>query len=743
MKTLKSLFIISILTTLLLSSCDQSKKSQSVENPLDTMAFRNPDLPIATRVIDLISRMTVEEKISQLMHSTPAIERLGILPYNWWSEACHGVARNGNATVFPQPIGMAASFDSSLIRRVGIAISDEARAKFNEAQKIGNYGQYAGLTFWAPNINIFRDPRWGRGMETFGEDPYLMSLLGVSFVKGMQGNTPGKLKTAACAKHYVVHSGPESQRHTFNALPNKKDFYETYTPAFKALVQQANVEAVMCAYNRTYNEPCCGSKYLMQDVLRNEFGFKGHIVTDCGAIYDFTHGHKTEPDMASAAAKAIQSGVNLNCGDEFKNLKIALEQNKISEADIDSALMHLLPTRFKLGLFDPPSMNPYQHLDAKDINSKPNRQLALEAARKSMVLLKNDSNLLPLKKDIRKLFVMGPYAASAEVLLGNYHGVSTSLVTFLEGLTAKVSAGTSIEYRPACLTDHANLNTADWAGGEAMTSDAIVAVFGISNMFEGEEGETLSSNTKGDRLELELPKHQVEYLKQLRNKGNKPIILVLTGGSPISSPEIYDWADAVIFAWYPGEEGGNALADIIFGDYNPSGRLPITFPKSTNQLPPYEDYSLQGRTYRYMNEEPLYPFGYGLSYSNFSYSNLQTDKNIYHSNESIKVSLTVQNNGKFDGDEVVQLYICDTQASVAVPNHSLKGVQRLHLKAGESKTVNFTINPEMFHLVNTDGSSIFEPGEFTITIAGASPMPISKKLGVPIVSSQITINQHN
>jgi beta-glucosidase len=731
--------IVSILLAVGIMACTQKKDNKTTSGCIEfEMAFQDPELSVDERVNDLIGRLNTEEKIGQLLFNSPAIDRLGIPEYNWWNEACHGVARNGQATVFPQPIGMAASFDSSLIFRVADAISTEARAKFNEAQRIGNRGQYAGLTFWAPNVNLFRDPRWGRGMETFGEDPYLTSVLGVSFVKGMQGNDPNSLKTAACAKHYVVHSGPESERHTFNALPSKKDFYETYTPQFKALVQEGNVETVMCAYNRTYNEPCCGSKYLMQDVLRTEFGFKGHIVSDCWAITDFHSGHNTEPDVVHSAAKALKSGVNLNCGNEFPHLKEAYNKGLVTDADLDEALRLLLPTRFKLGLFDPKGSNEYDNISTDVVNSTDHKKLALEAAQKSIVMLKNN-NILPLDKNIRKLFIIGPYAASVEVLLGNYYGVSSTMTTFMEGIVGKVSAGTSIDYRPGTLPDHASANTLDWAGDEAMACDAIVAVFGISNMFEGEEGETLSSTSKGDRIDLGLPEHQLAYLKKLRAKGSKPIILILTGGSPISSPEVFELADAVLFAWYPGQEGGQAAADIIFGDINPSGRLPITFPKTTSQLPTYSDYSMKGRTYRYMNEEPQYPFGFGLSYTTFNYSDIKASKNQINSGESITVAAKITNTGKFAGEEVAQLYISDNNASVVVPNSSLKGFKRIQLAPGESTEVTFSITPEMLKITDNEGKAILEPGEFTIVISGSSPMPISGKLGISSVGTKITV----
>jgi len=683
--------------------------------------WKDPKKDIELRIKDLMSKLSLEEKCNQMMNNSPAIERLGIPSYNWWNESLHGVARNGKATVFPQPIGLAATFDADLIFRIGSAISDEARAKFNQAVKIGNRKQYAGITFWTPNVNIFRDPRWGRGQETYGEDPYLTSEMGVQLVKGMQGNDPKYLKVASCAKHYVVHSGPEVDRHVFDAVPSKKDFKETYLPAFERLVKEAHVEAVMCAYNRTYGEPCCGSPYLLTDILRKEWGFQGHIVTDCDAIWDINVNHKTTKDVFESAALAVKSGVSLNCGSAYQNLFEAHKKGLVTEEEINQQFYYLLKTRFKLGLLDPENSNPYNKIPISVVDCPKHRTLAREAAAKSFVLIKNSKNVLPLKKDIKSIYVVGPNATSVEVLLGNYYGVNGNLVTFLEGIVGAVGAGTTVEYKPAFLLDRASICPVDWTADEAHSYEAIVVCCGISPMMEGEEGESLLSPTFGDRKDLGLPQNQIDYLKKLKSKGTKPIILVLNGGSPITSPEVYDLADAILWAWYPGEEGGNAMADVIFGDVSPSGKMPITFPASVDQLPPYESYSMEGRTYKYMTSEPWIPFGFGLSYTNFEYSNLQLSNKSMKKGETIDLAVTIKNIGKYTSDEVVQFYLKDVKASVRIPIQSLIGFERITLKAGESKTINFKITEDLLKTYNEEGNPIIEAGEFRIIASSCVP----------------------
>jgi beta-glucosidase len=697
---------------------------------MEKMPFMDPGLSIDERVTDLIGRMTLAEKVSQMTYDSPAIERLGVPAYNWWNECLHGVARAGRATVFPQAIGMAATFDEDLILQVSNAISDEARAMYQASTEKDRRLRYGGLTFWTPNVNIFRDPRWGRGQETYGEDPYLTSVIGSAFVEGLQGNDPRYLKVAACAKHYAVHSGPEALRHEFDARASLKDMYETYLPAFKALVD-VKVEAVMCAYNRTNGEPCCGSKTLLSKILREQWGFKGHILSDCWALVDFYQGHNVVGTPAEAAAMAANSGVSLDCGNTFPHLVDAVKQGLVTEETIDRRLAILLRTRFKLGMFDPPEMNPYTKIPTSVIRSKAHQQLARRAAVESIVMLKNANGVLPLRKDMKRLYVTGPCAAHIEVLLGNYFGISDDLVTILEGITSKLEPGTFAGYTQGFLLDRENVNPIDWTSSDAKEADAMIVVMGNSPQLEGEEGAAIASPHKGDREDIGLPRNQVNFLRRLRQGNPKPIIVVLTGGCPVAIPEVHELADAILYVWYPGEQGGVAVADVIFGDASPAGRLPLTFPKSTDQLPPYEDYSMVGRTYRYMTAEPLYPFGFGLSYSRFEYSNLKLDSSQLHAPDAVRATVTVKNVGDVAGDEVVQLYLTDVEASVQTPICALKGFHRLRLKPGQQQTVAFTITPEMMALVDESGDSRVEPGQFRVTIGGCSPGQRGIDLGAP------------
>ncbi len=675
-------------------------------------------LPDAERVEALLEAMTIEEKMAQLLDVAPGIDRLGILPYNWWNEALHGVARSGRATVFPQPIGLAATFDDDLIHRMAGAISDEARAKFNIAQSLGNYGRYAGLTFWSPNVNIFRDPRWGRGMETYGEDPYLQARMGTAFVRGVQGENPGRLKAAACAKHFAVHSGPEALRHEFDAIAPKRDLYETYLPAFEALVKEG-VECVMCAYNRVDGAPACGDDFLLQETLRGEWGFKGHVVSDCWAIEDFHLNHKVTEDAATSSAWALKAGTDLNCGSAFNALPEALERGLVSEKDIDTALGRLLATKMKLGFFDPESE--WDSLGEETVEADEHVALAREAAQKSIVLLKNANELLPLGKDIRNLYIVGPHAADSEILFGNYNGFSREMVTIVEGLVGKASAGTSVSYRYGQLPYSENVNPIDWVTGGASTADATVVVIGLSSLLEGEEGAAVASPKKGDRIDLNMPNAQLDFLKRLREDNDKPLIVVVTGGSPITMPEVDEIADAILFAWYPGQQGGNAVADIIFGDVSPSGRLPITFPASVNQLPPYDDYSMQGRTYKYMTETPLYPFGYGLSYSRFEYGDIGLSSSELQRGEDLELAVTVRNVGDVDAEEVVQLYHSASDAEIDVPISTLIDFRRVHLSAGESKVLKFEVTPEQMQVFDAEGKRQFTDGTHTLHVGGVSP----------------------
>ncbi|MGB5236312.1 MAG: glycoside hydrolase family 3 C-terminal domain-containing protein [Flavobacteriaceae bacterium] len=690
--------------------------------------YLNPEIELDSRVEDLINRLTLQEKVDQMLMNTPGIPRLDIPPYDYWNEALHGIGRSGKATVFPQAIGLAATFDHNLIYKVSSAISDEARAMYNAAQAAGNYQRYAGLTFWTPNVNIFRDPRWGRGQETYGEDPYLTGLLGVAFVKGLQGDDPNYLKTAACAKHFAVHSGPEKLRHEFNAVANLKDMHETYLPAFEALVH-AGVESVMCAYNRTNGEPCCASNYLLTEVLFDKWGFKGHVVSDCWALVDFYSeiGHGTVSNKVEAAVLALKSGVNVNCGNTYTALAEAVQKGFIDESLIDKRLKPLLKTRFKLGMFNPRDLNPYDSISYDVVDSKENRALAREAAARSVVLLKNNG-VLPLKNDLNRYYVVGPNAASIDALLGNYFGVNSNIITFLEGITSAVAPGSQVQYSPGTTLDRKNVNPVDWSTGEAAEADVTIVGMGLTRHLEGEEGESISSPYFGDRLDYNIPENQLDYLKKIKSH-DKPVIAIITGGCPMNLSEVHEIADAVLLAWYPGEEGGNAIADIIFGKVSPSGRLPVTFPKSLDQLPPYEDYTMKGRTYRYMTKEPMYPFGFGLSYGSFSYSDLKQSASIIKEGEIVEISCNITNVGEYPSIETVQLYIADDKAGVESPLFSLKGIKPIHLKPGESKTVVFNITTDMLKLINVQGDAILEQGDFTLTISGSLPTERALELG--------------
>jgi len=680
------------------------------------------------KIKELISQMTLEEKVSQLLYKSPAIERLGIPEYNWWNECLHGVARAGIATVFPQAIALAATFDDDLVEQIATAISDEACAKHNEAVKQGNRGQYWGLTFWTPNINIFRDPRWGRGQETYGEDPCLTSKIGLAFVRGLQGNDPENLKLAACAKHFAVHSGPEKERHTFNAIVSKKDLWETYLPAFKALVD-GGVESVMGAYNRTLNEACCASNFLLKEILRGRWGFKGHVVSDCWAIRDFHEYHKITNSPEESAALALNAGCDLNCGCTYPMLTVSHKKGLVSDEAINTALERLLRTRFKLGMFDPPGSGKYGKLGRKVINCEKHKRLALKAAEKSIVLLKNDNGLLPLDSSPKNITVVGPSSANAHALFGNYYGVSPRFITILEGLGDKVKDkfGINLEYRQGCLMYSETSKTLA-AYGEATVADIIIAVMGLDGAIEGEEGDAIASDSNGDRDTIELPSWQLNYLRKVRDAGKK-IILVLTGGSPIAFPE--DIADAVVFAWYSGESGGKAVADIIFGDTVPSGKLPITFPASTNQLPPYNDYSMKGRTYRYMTEKPQYPFGFGLSYTTFRFDSISLSSPAISAGGAVKAAVTVTNTGKRDADEVVQLYVSKDGRGEDEPLSSLKSFHRIFIPAGKSKKVEFDLPSSAFETVSADGEYRLISGSYNIIAADAAPVAVAVEKGAP------------
>jgi beta-glucosidase len=673
--------------------------------------YKNPNLPIETRVNDLVSRMTLEEKVLQMQNAAPAIERLGIPAYDWWNEALHGVARAGYATVFPQAIGLAATWDTKLMHEVADVISTEARAKHHEFVRNNQHARYQGLTFWSPNINIFRDPRWGRGQETYGEDPYLTARLGVEFVKGLQGNDPRYFKVIATPKHYAVHSGPEPERHGFDAKAVERDLRETYLPAFRATIVEGKAYSVMCAYNRTNDEPCCANKKLMTDILRGEWGFNGYVVSDCGAIRDIWEGHKFVKTEAEASALAVRAGTDLTCGKEYVTLLEALKQGLITEAEIDTAVKRLMTARFRLGMFDPPEMVPYARIPFSQNDTPEHRQVALQSARESIVLLKNANRTLPLRKDLKSIAVIGPNADAPEVLWGNYNGRPSRLITPLAGIKNAVSPNTNVVYAlGSTLTGEPKIEEAVKATKE---TDATVLVLGLSARLEGEEMKVNVPGFRGgDRTDISLPQAQEDLLKAVVATG-KPVVVVLLSGSALAVNWANDHAAAILQAWYPGGEGGAAIADVLFGDYNPAGRLPVTFYKSVDQLPPFTDYSMQGRTYRYFKGEPLYPFGYGLSYTRFAYSNLRV-KSV-KIGEPVKVTVDVTNVGERDGDEVVQLYLTDVAASAPVPIKTLVGFERISLRPREKRTVTFTITPRQMSLIDSNDKRVIEPGEFLIT----------------------------
>ena len=686
----------------------------------------------------IISLLTIEQKASQMLSTSRSIPEHGIEMYNWWNEALHGVARSAKATVFPQAIAMGATFDPELIRNTADAISTEARAMYNIFNKKGMRLEYTGLTFWSPNINIFRDPRWGRGHETYGEDPYLTGKIGKAFVNGLQGNHPKYLKVAAGAKHFAVHSGPEAIRHSFNVKVSPQDLNETYLPAFKELIE-ANVEIVMCAYNRLNDKPCCGSKSLLNDLLREDWGFKGHVVSDCGAINDIKSNHNFTISDEESVAYAIKGGVDLNCGSLYNLIPKAIEKGYITEEDLDKSLKRLLMTRLKLGILTKVNDNPYEGLNENHINNKNHIKLARDVAAKSIVLLKNKNNILPLSKNINRLFITGPNAANVNTLLANYNGLSPNMVTPLEGITTKVSNGTMIRFNEGVglISDN---NRMDWSASLAGSSDVTIAIMGISALIEGEEGAAISSDANGDRNTISLPTNQIEYLRKLRKSaGDKPIVLVIKSGSAIELTEISKYVDAIIYAWYLGEQGGNAIADVIFGDVNPSGKLPITIPKSLSHLPYYSDYNMDNRTYKFTNHKPMYPFGFGLSYSSFDYSDLSLKKKKIDIGDSIELNFEVFNNSNIPGEEVVQVYINDIEASFRTPNSSLIFFQRIHLNSGEKKKINLLIDDNTMGSYNEKGVKEIEPGNFKIFVGGSSPGDRSKELGKMIKEVSFTV----
>lgn len=693
--------------------------------------FSNPEIPIEARLEDLLNRLSIEEKIRQLSNSAPGIDRLGIPPYNYWNESLHGVARNGQATVFPQGIAMAATWDQELVFRIGVAISDEARAKYNlSLKRNGKTLIYQGLTFWSPNINIFRDPRWGRGQETFGEDPFLTGELGTAYIRGMQGDHEKYLKTAACAKHYAVHSGPESIRHNQNVKISRQELFRTYLPAFKKVVTQAKVEIIMTAYNAVNGTPCAVNKFLLRTILRDDWQFAGHVVTDCDSMNDLPNYFNNECDLAKTTALALINGCDLVCGCATKSVQLALDQGLISEEEIDMALRNVFRTRFKLGMFDPPGTNPFDEISEHVIDCDDHRNIAHEAAVKSIVLLQNKERILPLDfKNIDSVLIVGPTATSMEVLNGNYHGVSAKMVTVLEGLIKAIPEGIRVQYRMGIgLSDPNNLNL-DWAINEAKVSDITIACFGITPQYESEEGDAIYSKVNGDRETIDLPDNQVEYIKRLSATGTK-IILCLSAGSPLNVKALRDYVDAILIIWYPGEEGGNAVADIIVGKASPSGKLPITFINSLADLAAFTDYSMEGRTYRFSSENTDYPFGFGLSYSTFSYSDLHLSTPIITQNTSLRGSFALNNIGDYDAEEVSQIYVEYPESAFGI-KYQLVGFKRVALESKKSTIVDFEILPEQLLVCDPEGNFLLHPGKYKLIVGGCSPGDEGLRKGTP------------
>lgn len=694
----------------------------------NNLPYLDSSLSFEERAKDLVSRMTLEEKVSQMLYTSPAIERLGIPSYNWWNEGLHGIARAGVATVFPQAIGLAATFNPELVEKVADVISTEGRAKYHEFQRKGDHDIYKGLTIWSPNVNIFRDPRWGRGHETYGEDPYLTGEIGKAFVRGLQGKDKKFLKTAACAKHFAVHSGPEAERHSFNAVVSKKDLRETYLYAFRELVKEAKVEGVMGAYNRTNGEPCCGSKTLLKDILRKEWGFKGYVTSDCWAIKDFHVNHHVTKNAIESVAMALNNGCDTNCGSMFANLLIAYQEGLVTEDAIDRAVERLMVTRMKLGLFAKPGEDPYANIPYELNDCPEHKKFNLETSKKTLVLLKNENNILPLdKKKIKSIAVIGPNANSRSALIGNYHGTASRYYTVLDGIQDALGEDVRVYYAEGChlwknKTEELALegDRLAEAVSAAERSDVVVLCLGLDESLEGEEGDESNAFNSGDKIGLELPGLQQKLMEKVVATG-KPVILVLLAGSALAVTWAQEHVPAIIQAWYPGAEGGKAIASLLFGEFSPSGRLPVTFYKSTDDLPDFRDYSMENRTYRYFKGTPLYPFGYGLSYTKFKYSDLSLSSKVIAAGENLSVTVTVENVGNMESDEIVELYLQDLEASVRVPIWQLEGIKPIHLKPNEKTKVTFELTPRQMSLIDNDGNRVLEPGYFRVYVGPCQP----------------------
>ena len=680
----------------------------------------------------LVAQMTLEEKVAQTVNDAPAIERLGVKEYNWWNEALHGVARAGVATVFPQAIGLAATFDEDMAEQVADAVSTEGRAKFNMQQEQGDVGLYKGLTFWSPNVNIFRDPRWGRGHETFGEDPFLTSRMGVRYVKGLQGHDPRFFKAAACAKHMAVHSGPEGIRHGFNAEVGEQDLRETYLPAFKACVQEGHVEAVMSAYNGVNGVPSSANRKLLIDILRGEWGFEGHVVSDCGAIADIHEFHHITDGPVDSAAMAMNGGCDLNCGRIFRHLKEAVEKGMVDESRLDEALVSLFTARMKLGVFDKKEENPYDAIPYSVVDSAPMQRLNREAAARSIVLLKNEGNLLPLDREkIHTIGVIGPNANSRRALVGNYEGTASRYWTISEGIQEYVGDSVRVMVSEGCHLYKDRVEGIAERGdrmsevkGVCACSDVVVVCLGLDASIEGEQGDASNEYGSGDKPDLLLPGIQQEVLETAAASG-KPVVLVLLAGSALA----VDWADAhvpaIVQAWYPGAQGGRAVAEILFGERSPEGKLPVTFYHADDTLPDFADYSMKGRTYRYMQSEALYPFGFGLSYTDFTFANARLSSDTVGA-EGVDAEVTVNNTGMMAGAETVQVYV--KVCAEDTPNAQLKGLRKVRLAAGESRVVSVHLPAEAFCLYDTEGRLCKMAEKARVYIGGHAPDARSEQL---------------
>ena len=687
--------------------------------------WMDKNLTFEERAKALVDELTLEEKVSQLVYESKEIPRLGIEDYNWWNECLHGVARAGVATVFPQSIGMAASFNTELMHEVATAISDEARAKHHQAKRNGDRGIYKGLTFWSPNINIFRDPRWGRGHETYGEDPYLTSRMGIEFCRGLQGDDEKYLKVVATVKHFAVHSGPEADRHKFNAVASKKDMKETYLAAFEACVKEAGVYSVMGAYNRTNGEACCASETLLQKTLRDEWGFDGVVVSDCGAIKDIYHDHHLVETPAEAAALAVRNGCEINCGWVYPHLLEAVSEGNITEEEIDTAVYRAMLARMKLGMFDDDADVPYAAIPYEVNDCEKHHGLSKQMARESLVLLKNDK-MLPLnKKRINTIAVIGPNADNKDALIGNYYGVPSKYYTVLEGIR-KTAPEAKVIYAPGCSLagnpESAWGEKAEWGFSEALAAaeaaDAVVLVLGLTAELEGEESGMTSEG--GDKEDIKMAGVQ-EALMQTVAKAGKPIVLVNMTGSCMDLRQAVIDCDAIIQAWYPGQFGGQAIAEAIFGDFSPSGKLPITFYNDMSQIPPFDDYNMENRTYKFFKGKPMYPFGYGLSYGKIEYYDINISGDKISAGEDIKVGIKCINRGKMDVSDAAQVYLRDDNASTRVPKWKLVGFKKVDLPVGKEQTVSFTIKAKDMAVIREDGTEAIEPGIFTLAVGGSQP----------------------